>query len=40
MHPYRLVFVPGHEQSLCKEDGGIETRKITAIRIIDVIDYH
>ncbi len=40
VHPYRLVFVSDHEQSPRKEDGGIETRMITAIRIIDVTDYH
>ena len=40
VHPHRLVFVPNHDPVPRKEDGGFDTDKITAITIIDVVDYH
>ena len=40
VHPRRLVFEPNHEPLPRKDDGGIDTEKVTAITIIDVIDYH
>lgn len=39
-HPYRLVFKPNHEPIPLREDGGIDTESVTAITIIDVVDYH
>lgn len=40
IHPHRLVFEPNHEPPPRKNDGGIDTDQVTAIMIIDVIDYH
>ena len=40
VHPYRLVFVPNHDPIPIKEDGGIDRDRVTAITIIEVVDYH
>ena len=40
IHPPRLVFKPDHEPLPRKKDGGIDTDRITAITIIEVMDYH
>ena len=40
VHPKRLVFQPNHAPMPRKEDGGIDTDQVTAITIIEVIDYH
>ena len=36
----RLVFAPDHDPILRRADGGIDTDRVTAIVIIEVIDYH
>ena len=40
VHPYRLVFEPNHEPLPRGDDGGIDARQVTAIMIVEVIDYH
>ena len=40
VHPHRLVFKPNHHPIPRTDDGGIDTEKVTAITIIDMIDYH
>lgn len=40
VHPQRLVFAPNHEPVPEKDDGGIDTAKVTSITIIEVVDYH
>ena len=40
VHPYRLVFEANHEPLPRKDDGGIDTVQVTAITILDVVDYH
>ena len=40
VHPYRMVFEPDHEPLPRKEDGGIDLERVTAITILEVIDYH
>lgn len=37
---YRLIFVPDHEPIPRNEYGGIDTDRVTAIVILDVLDYH
>ncbi|MFH0823813.1 MAG: type II toxin-antitoxin system RelE/ParE family toxin [Pseudomonadota bacterium] len=37
---YRLVFEPNHEPIPVKDDGGIDLRAVTAIRVLSVEDYH
>ncbi len=40
VHPYRLVFEANHEPLPRKDDGGIDTEQVTAITVLDVVDYH
>ena len=40
VYPYRLIFEPNHDPIPRKEDGGIDAKKVSAITIIEVIDYH
>ncbi len=40
VHPKRLVFEPNPNPMPRKEDGGIDTDQVTAITIIEVVDYH
>ena len=40
VHPYRLVFGANHEPVPRKDDGGIDAERVTAITILDVVDYH
>ncbi len=40
IHPYRLVFEVNHEPVPYKADGGIDMESVTAIRIIEITDYH
>ena len=40
VHPHRLVFRPDHDPIPVKADGGIDTEQVTAITVIDIVDYH
>ena len=40
VHPYRLLFEANHEPAPRKDDGGIDAEQVTAITILDVVDYH
>lgn len=40
IHPYRLIFKPNHQPFPRKQDGGIDTEQVTAITIIEIVDYH
>ena len=40
VHPYRLIFEPEHSPLPRQADGGIDTDQVTAITIIEVVDYH
>ncbi len=37
---YRLVFEPAHTPVPTKPDGGLDWSKVTAIRILEVVNYH
>lgn len=37
---WRLTFCPDHDPVPQLPDGGIDTASVTAIRLIDVEDYH
>ena len=39
-HPYRLIFVPNHDPISIKGNKSIDLDKITAISIIEVVNYH
>ena len=36
----RLVFKPAHEPIPYNDDGGIDLGRVTAITILEVVDYH
>ncbi len=38
--PYRLIFETANNPIPRKEDGGLEWRSITAVRILEVENYH
>ena len=40
LHPFRLVFKPGHNPIPRSRDGGIDLTQVTAIEILNVEDYH
>lgn len=37
---YRIVFEPHHNPIPEKEDGGLDWKQVTAIRILQIEDYH
>ena len=39
VHFHRLVFEANHERVPRKDDGGIDTERVTAVTILDVADY-
>lgn len=40
VHPKRLVFEPNHDPVPRTADGGIDLERVTAITVLDVVDYH
>lgn len=40
MHPYRLVFEPDIDPVPRRADGGIDLDQVTAIVIVEVVNYH
>ena len=38
--PYRLILQPNHNPVPQKDGGGIDLTRVTAITIIEVVDYH
>ena len=40
VHPYRLILEPSHNPVPRRDDGGIDTNRITAIIVVAVVDYH
>lgn len=39
-HPYRLLFEAANDPVPRKPDGGLDWAKVTAVRILEVVDYH
>jgi len=39
-HPYRLIFEPADNPPPTKDDGGLDWNEVTAIRIVEIEDYH
>ena len=37
---HRLVFGPDHDQLPSHAEGGIDWRRVTAVRIVEIGDYH
>jgi proteic killer suppression protein len=40
VHPRRLVFEPDHDPVPRLQYGGVDKSQVTAILILDVVDYH
>ena len=40
VHPHRLVFEPAHDPVPRTADGGIDINRVTAVTIMEVVDYH
>lgn len=40
VHPHRLVFKPNHTEIPRRADGGIDESMVTAIIIVEIVDYH
>ena len=40
VYPYRLIFRPDHNPIPLTQDGGINLTEVTAITILEVVDYH
>jgi plasmid maintenance system killer protein len=38
--PYRLIIIPDHEVCPRKEDGGLDWKKVTKVKILAVEDTH
>jgi proteic killer suppression protein len=38
--PYRLIFEPVNSPLPTRPDGGLDWKGVTAIRLIEVVDYH
>lgn len=36
----RLIFEPNHDPRPLKPDGGLDWKRITAVEIIEIVDYH
>ena len=39
-HPYRLVFIPSDDPPPTKPDGGLDWLRVTAVKIVEIVDYH
>lgn len=39
-HPQRLIFKPNHNPLPRRADGGLDLKRISAVTIIEVEDYH
>ena len=40
IQPYRLILAPAHDPLPEREDGGIDTDRITAVEIVAAVDCH
>lgn len=36
----RIVFTPHHDPPPLRDDGGLDLQRVTAVRIIEIGDYH
>ncbi|MHB8637581.1 MAG: type II toxin-antitoxin system RelE/ParE family toxin [Fimbriimonadaceae bacterium] len=37
---YRLIFIPNHDPTPTKPDGGLDWTQVTSIQVKEVVDYH
>lgn len=39
-HPYRMIFLPAHHPLPLLVDGGLDWSQVTAVEVIEIVDYH
>lgn len=39
-HPYRLIFTVANDPVPKKENGGLDWKNVTVIKITEIVDYH
>ena len=39
-HPYRLLILPDHDETPRKPDGGLDWKRVTKVKIIEIADTH
>lgn len=39
-HPYRLLLKSDHAKTPRKDDGGLDWRHITQVRVVEIVDTH
>lgn len=37
---WRLIFAVDHDPIPRRQDGGIDRQRVTAIRLVEIVDYH
>ncbi len=37
---YRIIFIPDHDPVPRLDDGGVDLARVTAIKILEITDYH
>ena len=40
VHPFRLVFIPDQDDLPQLDNGGLDLKKVSCIKILNVEDYH
>lgn len=39
-HPHRLIVRPDHDPLPTKDDRGLDWAQVTAVKVLEVVDYH
>jgi plasmid maintenance system killer protein len=39
-HPYRLLILPDHDEVPRKPDGGLDWKRVTKVKILEIVDTH
>jgi proteic killer suppression protein len=39
-HPYRLLILPDHNETPRKPDGGLDWKRVTKVKILEIKDTH
>jgi proteic killer suppression protein len=39
-HPYRLLILPDHDETPRKPDGGLDWKRVTKVKILEIKDTH
>lgn len=39
-HPYRLLILADHDETPRKPDGGLDWKRVTKVKILEIVDTH